>query len=110
MTPASRLQALAKGTGERSHSVTLCPRRASVRACQRPTTPAPRMAMLRCWPLIASSLARVTSRSDLISERHAFTAWVGAACEPVRCDGDDAKAAGEGKALDLMAEFAHAVG
>ena len=37
----------AKGTGERSHSVTLCPRRASVSACHRPTTPAPRMAMLR---------------------------------------------------------------
>ena len=46
----------------------------------------------------------------LIPERHAFAAWVGAAFKPVRRDGDDGKAAGEGEALDLMAELAHAVG
>src|SRR6476619_5842260 len=41
----------------------------------------------------------------LIPERHAFAAWVGAAFESVGRDGDDGEAAGEGEALDLMAEL-----
>src|SRR4029078_2970156 len=43
-------------------------------------------------------------------EGNAFAAWVCAAFEPVRRDGDDGKSAREVEALDLMAEPAHAFG
>ena len=46
----------------------------------------------------------------LVAQCDAFAAWVGAALEAIRRDGDYGKAAGEVETLDLVTELAHAVG
>jgi len=102
MAPAKRLHAKVNGSGERSHNVTLCPRSASKSACQRPTTPAPRIAIDFGFCAMADFAS--------IPDRQAFTPFVGAAFEALVGHGDDMESAGERYTLYLMSELAYVSG